>query len=265
VNVYIAFILAAAPALLLVRYYYRQDRARPEPKRLVLRVFIFGVISAFVAIPLEFLAGSFQGLFAVHPALYAAFKAFVVAALVEEYLKLTVVRLFAYRTPYFDEVMDGVVYTVVASLGFACMENILYVMGGTLATALLRALTAVPLHATASGLMGYYVGRAKFARSPAAERLLQTRGLLTAVLIHGTYNFLLFMMPTWGPGPAWGVVPLLVATFFVLRGRIRAAVAADRAAGRLDAVRDANGGTVPRGTPPAEPPIDSPPGSAPSA
>ena len=91
------------------------------------------------------------------------------AGLVEEYLKLTVVRLTAYRAPAFDEVMDGVVYTVVAGMGFACLENVLYVMGGSLATALVRAFTAVPLHAVASGLMGYSLGRARFAASPAAS------------------------------------------------------------------------------------------------
>jgi len=120
------------------------------------------------------------------------------------------------------------------------------------------------LHATASGLMGYYVGRAKFAGSPGAERRLQARGLMTAVLIHGTYNFLLFMMPEWGPGPAWGVVPLLVAAFFLLRRRIHSAVAADRAAGRLDGGRGPTGQAPPAGGPPVEPPADPPAGSAPA-
>jgi len=244
-NVFIAFVLAAAPALLLLRYYYRQDRLRPEPKGLVLRVFVLGVVSAFLAIPLELLVGVFEGLFALSPLLYAAFKAFVVAALVEEYLKLAVVRLSAYRSPHFDEVMDGVVYTVVASLGFACMENILYVMGGTLQTALLRAFLAVPLHATASGLMGYYLGKAKFALDPGAERRLQNRGLRVAVLIHGTYNFLLFMAPEWGAASAWAVVPLVIVAFLLLRRRIRAALQEDGAAGRTP------GGPSPTGSPTA--------------
>ena len=229
---FLALILAAAPALLLLRYYYRQDRLSPEPKGLVLRVFGFGILAAFAAVPLELLLSAFQNVFAASPILYAAFRAFVVAALVEEWLKLTVVRLVAYRSEHFDEVMDGVVYTVVASLGFACIENVLYVMGGTLTTALLRAVTAVPLHATASGLMGYYVGLARFASDPQAERRLQNRGLRLAVLIHGTYNFLLFMAPSWGGGPAWGVLPLVGVSFLALRGRIRAAVAMDQAAGR---------------------------------
>jgi RsiW-degrading membrane proteinase PrsW (M82 family) len=227
-NLGISFLLAAAPAFILLRYYYRQDRERPEPKGLVVRIFLLGIVATFVAIPLELLMSVFQGLFADFPLLTALFKAFVVAALVEEYLKLTIVRVFAYRNRNFDEIMDGVVYTVVASLGFACMENILYVMGGTIGTALTRAVTAIPLHATASGLMGYYVGRAKFAPSPRMEIALIKRGLRVAIFVHGTYDFLLFAVPVFGTLPLLGLIPLLLGAFLTLRSRIRIALAEDR-------------------------------------
>jgi len=232
-NVGISFVLAAAPAVLLLRYYYRQDRERPEPKGLVVKIFLFGVVATFVAIPLEMLMSIFQQLFVRFPLLYALFKAFIVAALIEEYLKLTIVRLFAYKNPHFDEIMDGVVYAVVASLGFACMENILYVMGGTLWTALTRAITAIPLHATASGLMGYYIGRAKFASSPQQEKALINKGLRVAIFIHGTYDFLLFSVPVLGQLPSLGIIPLILGAFFVLRARIRRALEEDRRRGYL--------------------------------
>jgi RsiW-degrading membrane proteinase PrsW (M82 family) len=227
-NLGISFLLAAAPAFILLRYYYRQDRERPEPKGLVVRIFLLGIVATFVAIPFELLMSVFQGLFADFPLLTALFKAFVVAALVEEYLKLTIVRVFAYRNRNFDEIMDGVVYTVVASLGFACMENILYVMGGTIGTALTRAVTAIPLHATASGLMGYYIGRAKFAPSPRMERALINRGLRVAIFVHGTYDFLLFAVPVFGTLPLLGLIPLLLGAFLTLRSRIRIALVEDR-------------------------------------
>ena len=231
----LSFALAVIPALLLVRYYYRQDRARPEPKGLVTKVFLYGVLSALVAVPLELLVSQFQRAFDPRSIWYSLFKAFIVAGLVEEYLKLTVVRLTAYRTAAFDEVMDGVVYTVVAGMGFACLENILYVMGGSLGTALVRAFTAVPLHAVASGLMGYSLGLARFAASPGAQQALIIRGLLTAVGIHGLYDFLLFVAPQWGPWTALLVVPLVVVGFLALRGRMRVALAADQARARAAA------------------------------
>jgi RsiW-degrading membrane proteinase PrsW (M82 family) len=246
----ISLLLAVAPTIFLVRYFYRLDRAKPEPKGLVLKVFLFGLLSALVAIPLELLVASLQGLFDPGSLGVIVFRAFIVAGLVEEFLKLTVVRLTAYRANAFDEVVDGIVYTVAAGLGFACMENVLYVLGRPLSIALIRAFTAVPLHALASGLMGYAVGRARFAASAAEERSWMRRGLATAVLVHGLYDFLLFVVPLWGHLPNLGLIPLLVVGFLVLRGRIRSAIAQDRREGRaggsdLTGAGPEEGGDVP--------------------
>jgi len=226
------FIMAVAPALLLLRYYYRQDKQRPEPKGLVFKIFLLGILSTVPAILLELFLDSFRRFLSPSTVLYALFKAFVVAALCEEGIKLLVVRRFAYRNAAFDEVMDGVVYMVVASLGFACMENILYVMGGGVGGAVVRAFTAVPLHALASGTMGYFVGEARFASSRGEERALTLRGLFWAVLIHGLYDFLLFTIPSLGPLPTLGLIPLMVGSFLALRAKIRAALAEDKRSGR---------------------------------
>jgi RsiW-degrading membrane proteinase PrsW (M82 family) len=228
----ISFFLAVAPTIFLVRYFYRLDKGKPEPKGLVLKVFLFGLLSALVAIPLELMVSSFQGLFDPGSLAVILFRSFIVAGLVEEWIKLTVVRLTAYRAGAFDEVMDGIVYTVVAGLGFACLENILYVVGRPLSIALIRAFTAVPLHALASGLMGYSVGKARFAANQAEEGAWMRRGLFTAVLVHGLYDFLLFMVPIWGHLPGLGLIPLILVGFLALRSRIRSAIAQDRRAGR---------------------------------
>jgi RsiW-degrading membrane proteinase PrsW (M82 family) len=232
VIILISLVLAVAPTIFLVRYFYRLDRAKPEPKGLVLKVFLFGVLSALVAIPLELMVSSFEGLFDHGHLGVIVFRAFVVAGLVEEFIKLTVVRLSAYRADAFDETMDGIVYTVVAGLGFACLENILYVLGRPLSIALIRAFTAVPLHTLASGLMGYSVGQARFATNEAKERTWMRRGLFSAVLVHGLYDFLLFVVPIWGHLPSLALIPMLVVGFLVLRRRIRSAIDQDRRAGR---------------------------------
>jgi len=225
-------LLAVAPAIFLVRYFYRLDKAKPEPRGLVLRVFLFGVLSALIAIPLELLVSSFERFFYPSHLGVLLFRAFVVAGLVEEFIKLTVVQLTAYRAGAFDEAMDGIVYTVVAGLGFACLENILYVVGRPLSIAMIRAFTAVPLHTLASGLMGYWVGQARFASNPAEERVLMRRGLALAVLVHGLYDFLLFVAPIWGHLPSLGLIPLMLVGFLVLRRQVRSAIAQDRRAGR---------------------------------
>ncbi|HEC61164.1 MAG TPA: PrsW family intramembrane metalloprotease [bacterium] len=224
--------MAVAPALLLLIYYYRQDKNKPEPKGLILKIFLIGIVSTLPAILLELLVSKLAGLFVRWPLLYFAFKAFIVAALCEEYIKLTVVRLAVYNNVNFDEVMDGIVYTVVASLGFACMENILYVLGGGWTTALLRAFTAVPMHALCSGMMGFYIGQAKFASSKDQENRLQKRGLWIAVGIHGSYDFLLFIVPLHGLIPAFGIIPILIGNYIALRKKIKSARDEDKKLGR---------------------------------
>ncbi|HUV08836.1 MAG TPA: PrsW family glutamic-type intramembrane protease [Spirochaetia bacterium] len=224
--------MAVVPALVLLVYYYRQDRNKPEPKGLILKVFVIGVVSTLPAILLELLVSAFEDPAAWPPLFFALFEAFIVAALCEEFIKLSVVRLFAYNNVSFDEVMDGIVYTVVASLGFACMENILYVLDKGWVTAVLRAFTAVPMHALASGMMGFYIGKAKFAASKQEEKSLIKRGLFVAIGIHGAYDFLLFIVPLYGLIPAAGIIPILILTYRALRRKIREAVQEDTELGR---------------------------------
>jgi protease PrsW len=223
----IATVFAIIPALFLLRYYYKQDKLKPEPKGLITKVFFIGVLSTFVLIVLEGFLGAFEKAFAFSPVLIAAFRAFLVAGLCEEWFKFLIVRHVAYKNINFDEIMDGVVYTVVASLGFACMENIMYSMQGGVPTAILRAFTAVPMHAVASGMMGYYIGMAKFAGSPQAEKALFRKGLWLAIFIHGLYDFFIFAAPDVNGLLAYAIFPLLVVVFFSLRQKIKLALAED--------------------------------------
>uniref|UniRef100_A0A7V1EHM3 PrsW family intramembrane metalloprotease n=1 Tax=candidate division WOR-3 bacterium TaxID=2052148 RepID=A0A7V1EHM3_UNCW3 len=101
-----------------------------------------------------------------------------------------VVKFSIYKNIEFDEVMDGIVYCVASSLGFATIENIFYVFEYGVGTGILRAFLSVPGHALFGALMGYYIGRAKFDK-PNEKRLI-TLGLLFAILTHGIFDFLLF-------------------------------------------------------------------------
>ena len=213
-------LLAAVPSLVLVFYFYQKDRRKPEPVGQVTRVFILGFFSVIPAIVIELVIEAawphFRGL------ALNLFRAFVVAALVEESIKLAVVKLFVFHRKEFDEVTDGIVYTITASLGFAFFENIMYGFGEPVVI-FIRAFTAVPLHAIASGLMGYYIGRSRF-----GDPSLAGRGLLIAVLIHGFYDFFLFT----GQWYALLVIPLLVVAGIFLLRLYRRALADDRASFR---------------------------------
>jgi len=226
-NLLIAEAFAVVPTLLLVWYYYRQDKRKPEPKGLITGIFLLGIVVTFPVIVVEVLLGNFERVLSQIPVVYHFFRAFVVAALCEEWFKLLIVKHVAYRTVHFDEIMDGIVYTVTASLGFACLENILYVLDGGIQLALLRAFTAVPMHALASGMMGYYVGRAKFAADPDRERSLFRKGLWSAIVIHGLYDFILFASPGFIPLLSFSIFPLLIIVFFMLRKKVKLAIAED--------------------------------------
>jgi RsiW-degrading membrane proteinase PrsW (M82 family) len=229
-----AFALAVIPSLFLVRYFYRQDNLKPEPKKLIIKIFCIGILATFPVIIIELSIALFEDFFSFHPLAGSAFRAFVIAALTEEFMKFIVVKYFVYNQAAFDEIMDGVVYTVVASLGFACMENIIYVLQGGFTVAIIRALTAVPLHAFASGMMGYFIGKAKFASTKSEEKGLFIEGLAYAILIHGLYDFFLFTVPELGNWVGFLILPLLYFSFRVLKKKISQAKAEDTSENHLN-------------------------------
>lgn len=114
---------------------------------------------------------------------------FIIIAPTEELLKFLAVKRWIYRSLEFDEVMDGIVYTVAASLGFATVENILYVLQNGITTGIARAFLAIPGHTFFGALMGYYLGRAKFNKEH--EKRMIVKGVFLAVFFHGLYDFLL--------------------------------------------------------------------------
>jgi RsiW-degrading membrane proteinase PrsW (M82 family) len=124
------------------------------------------------------------------PALvYLLLFAFVVVALVEEGFKSAALLLGPYPRRFFNEPLDGIVYAVAIAMGFAAFENLVYADRYDWQTLLLRAFTAVPAHLVFAIVQGYYAGKARFAPPPRRRRLLAT-GFAQALLLHGTYDFL---------------------------------------------------------------------------
>lgn len=217
----ITFIIAIIPAVLILYLYYRKDDLRPEPRTMVSRALVFGALSI---IPVGAIELGLQTLFSPVGGVAALFvDAFLVAALCEEGAKYLIITRYFRKQEAFDEVTDGIVYAVAVSMGFALLENLLYSVGSPIQIALLRAFTAVPLHAVATGIMGYHIGRAKF-----DQKRDPKQGLLVAIGIHGLYNFLLFT------GSLLGllVIPLLIASFRRLKRLYAAAQLEDRYYGR---------------------------------
>jgi len=178
---------AVVPSLLLLWYVYARDK-NPEPRGLLLKTFLLG---AAICVPVVPVALGLQALgegMAVGIWGAALVQAFLGAAIPEELFKYLVLRRYVWSKNAFDEPLDGVVYGVTASLGFATLENLLYVGEGGIGVAVLRAVTAVPCHAFTGMVMGAYVGRARFATEPRERTALLAAGLGWAVLLHGAYD-----------------------------------------------------------------------------
>ncbi len=185
------FLSAIAPALVIIMYIYIKDKHEKEPKRLLVYNFLLGaIVSIIVTTILYFLFAKFFPPFLEKSVLDQFIKAFLMVGLIEEFSKYIIVRYYAQPKEAFNEPFDGIVYAVMVSMGFAVTENIFYVFEYGMSTALTRAFTAVPAHATFGVLMGYFMGKAKFSQH---KKMLNLLGLLLAILFHGTYDFFLFI------------------------------------------------------------------------
>ncbi|MFB6151102.1 MAG: PrsW family intramembrane metalloprotease [Haloarculaceae archaeon] len=203
-------LLSIVPALGLAAYVWHADVTTGEPVDLLLATFVLAVLFAGFAAVLNTatdvtltyfgLTGGTVG-FAVQIAVF-----FVVVGPVEESVKLLAVRLYAYPSDQFDAVIDGAVYGAVAGLGFATIENAVYIAGEVAEAsdplnlvAAGGAITAVralagPGHVIYSALAGYYLGLAKFNRERAGP--IVVKGLLVAAVVHAAYNSLAGVVPS---------------------------------------------------------------------
>lgn len=184
----IAIPLALAPGIGLSLFIYFRDKYEKEPFRLLRNCFLFGMLSIIPAIIIELAFGA-MGIDENQGVLTTLVFAFLVVGGSEELSKFLVLRFYAFPKKDFNEPFDSIVYSVMISMGFATLENIIYVLSSGIGTAVLRMFTAVPLHAVCAIFMGYFIGKAKFAKHKTANILL---GIFIAVFIHGLYDFFLF-------------------------------------------------------------------------
>ncbi|RLD28271.1 MAG: protease PrsW [Bacteroidetes bacterium] len=184
-------IAAVTPVFIVIIYIYLKDKYEKEPKRILAYTFMLGaVVSVFITTILYLFFDLFLPIPDEFSVLQQFIKAFFVVALIEEFSKYVVVRYYNQPKKEFNEPFDGIVYAVMVSMGFAAVENIMYVSQGGLEVALIRAFTAIPAHATFGVLMGYYMGKAKFSKNKMKWNLI---GLSIAILFHGTYDLFLFI------------------------------------------------------------------------
>lgn len=187
---------ALLPIFILTYYIYHRDKNSPEPTGQLVKAFLLGTLS----VPLSLCISIPLGLMGVYPTeetyiLGSISNAFFGAAIPEEVAKFFMLWLVLRKNPYFDEKMDGIVYAVCVSLGFAALENIMYLFSyaeSFLLVGIARAVFAVPGHFCFGILMGYYYSLAKFYPKSASKNKVLV--LIAPIIAHGLYDSILFVI-----------------------------------------------------------------------
>ncbi|NBU98739.1 MAG: protease PrsW, partial [Spirochaetia bacterium] len=170
-------------------YFYYRDKYEKEPVSLLLKTLLLGVLISIPVILLEKYLENFISIAGDDSYLKAGFSAFIVASFSEELFKLLAVYWLIWKNSNFNELFDGIVYCVYVSLGFAAIENVIYVYNGGASVALLRAFTAVPAHTLFGVAMGYNFGLAKFNKDRRVFYLVFS--FIIPFILHGIYDFIL--------------------------------------------------------------------------
>lgn len=187
----LALTIALAPTIALAIFIYQKDRHDREPVILLFKLFLFGALAVIPVYFIEMLLSIFNiftGLVS------AAFTAFIVAGLTEESFKRLVVIKIACRNKSYDEKLDGIVYSVFSALGFATVENLMYLLRGQsnyVFTGITRGIFAVPAHTLFGITMGYYLSLSKFAKNSYDGKKYLRKSLYMPILLHGIYDFIL--------------------------------------------------------------------------
>jgi len=209
------------PSLVWLFYYLRKD-LHPEPKKMILKVFLYGMI---ITIPVFFIQLGFSELlkqfqffafFVSYPVSIDILKWFLVIAFTEEIFKYLVVRSVVLKNKELDEPLDIMLYMVVVALGFAAVENVLYlfspidnlsfntIITTTIAISFIRLIGATFLHTLSSALLGYFLALSFLKMKN--RFTLTIVGVLLASLLHGLYNFSIIVLES----PVNFIIPIII-------------------------------------------------------
>ncbi len=206
-------LIAILPGLLIGYFIYRSDKYEKESFWQLYITFTLGMVITLPVLKFEEWIHA-SGWFTNGNFWVTLLFSFAIVAFSEELMKFFTLWLYPFRQPFFNEPIDGIIYSVMIAMGFATLENLLYAYQYGIPTVILRSLTAVPAHATFAIFMGYFVGLAKF--NPQRRPRLLGVALALPVAIHGIYDFFILQ-----EGYDWLImisVPILATSmYFALR------------------------------------------------
>jgi len=207
------------PSLLWLWFWLKEDQESNEPKGLLTVIFILGMVSVILVIPIQKFIRAHTTDHQLELTLWAT---------AEEVIKYLAVMVILYKSRYTDEPVDWPIYLMTAALGFAAFENTLYLikplsLGDTtvgLLTGQLRFLGSTLLHAVSSGIVGIFIGLSvQFGNF--VKKMYLLIGLFFAIVLHSVFNF--FIMKYEGTGFIkvfaflWVVTVIIMLLFEKLR------------------------------------------------
>ncbi len=209
----IAFFITLLPVICFVLWVYYKDKYNKESIYILLKYFILGMMISFFAIIIEKILID-RNIFEDDTNLI--YTSFIVAACTEEILKGLTLFIFTNREESYDEKLDGIIYSIFLSLGFATIENIIYVnfekMVSIFQLAFSRAIISIPAHVMFAITMGYYFSKYKFENNVVKRRQNLILTFLIPILIHGIFDFILMI------GYKWAIIVFIL--YIVVLARI---------------------------------------------
>lgn len=206
-------ILAVLPVIVLMIYVYKKDKYEKEPIGMLVKAFLLGILSIPLALYCDEIFAEML------PGKTVFFEAFFQAGIPEELAKWGLFMLFIWKNKNFNEFFDGIVYACFIGLGFACIENIMYVFdyesySDAIHTGVMRALLSVPGHFLFAVIMGYYLGLAKFKQNDRKKFLIFS--ILFPIIAHGLFDYLLMLPGALSENDVeWLGVFLLILFFYL--------------------------------------------------
>lgn len=203
---FILLSVAIAPGLALLSFFYLRNQMATEPRNLV-HAFVYGAALTFPILFIQYVCQE------EHIFTNSIIQDVFFTSMLEEFFKWFLLMLMIYHHVEFDDPYDGVLYGVALSLGFATVENILYLLSYGVETALMRALLPVSSHALFGVVMGFYLGKAKFSQLK-TERTWLLLALLIPMILHVFYNTVLLLPGKWD----YVIIPFMIFLWlFALR------------------------------------------------
>lgn len=193
-NVILLLIVTFLPVYLVGLFVYKKDRDK-EPRKLLKKLFIYGMLSCIPTVIFELILDTFFPSTENMDMITLFIYVFVTVAMIEEFFKWLITYIIGFDNKEFDHVYDIVVYSVFVALGFAAVENLLYVIDGGVNTGLIRAVTAISGHASDAIVMGYFLGLAKVAQVNNDNKKMRryiVKSVIYPMLTHCIYDFCLF-------------------------------------------------------------------------